>query len=190
MTAPLDQVVGHRNDVINIVSVDAGEFASYRDGLVELLLDAVRQGASVGFLDDLEAGQARVYFDGVEQALRTRQSVLWVATEGQSVIGSVQLALCLKPNGLNRAEVNKLLVLQAARRRGIGARLMQALEHQAVRTRRGLLYLDTEAGSPAEAFYQRLGYLRAGEIPDYAARPDGTYHPTVFYYKRLSMRSS
>ena len=48
--------------------------------------------------------------------------------------------------------------------------------------KRGLLYLDTEAGSEAEAFYRSQGYTRAGEIPDYACGPDGTYRPTALYY--------
>ncbi len=45
-------------------------FAHYRQGLIELLLDAVEHGASVGFMADLDARQARGYFDGVQAALR------------------------------------------------------------------------------------------------------------------------
>ena len=72
-----------------------------------------------------------------------------------------------------------------ARRRGLGQQLMQALEQTARQYKRGMLYLDTEAGSPAEDFYKALGYTRAGEIPDYACDPNGTYRPTALYYKVL-----
>jgi acetyltransferase len=81
--------------------------------------------------------------------------------------------------------VQKLLVREQARRRGLGQQLMNALELEAAKHKRGMLYLDTEAGSPAEDFYKALGYTRAGEIPDYACDPHGTYRPTALYYKIL-----
>ncbi|MCP3750321.1 GNAT family N-acetyltransferase [Pseudomonas sp. SBB6] len=159
--------------------------AYYRDGLVALLLDAVQHGASVGFLADIDAQQAEGYFEEVRQRLVSGELLLWVVGKDKEVLGSVQLGLCLKPNGLNRAEVQKLLVHSAARRRGLGQQLMQALELVARQKQRGMLYLDTEAGSEAEAFYRSLGYSKAGEIPDYACGPDGVYRATALYYKLL-----
>ena len=38
--------------------VHAESFAHYRQGLIDLLLDAVGYGASVGFMADLDAAQA------------------------------------------------------------------------------------------------------------------------------------
>ncbi|MGE7994451.1 GNAT family N-acetyltransferase [Pseudomonas sp. NPDC089554] len=160
--------------------------AYYRDGLVTLLLDAVRNGASVGFLDDIDEAQAAQYFDEVKARLASGELLLWVVAQGQEVLASVQLGLCLKPNGLNRAEVQKLLVHSRARRRGLGQQLMKALEQAARPLRRGMLYLDTEAGSEAEAFYRALGYAKAGEIPDYACGPSGVYRATALYYKVLA----
>ncbi|WP_422420767.1 GNAT family N-acetyltransferase [Pseudomonas sp. GZD-222] len=165
--------------------VTAEGFAYYRDGLVALLLDAVAHGASVGFLADIDAQQANNYLDEVKQRLVSGELLLWVVGKDKEVQGSVQLGLCQKLNGLNRAEVQKLLVHSEARRRGLGQQLMQALEASARQKQRGLLYLDTEAGSDAEVFYRSLGYTKAGEIPDYACGPDGTYRPTALYYKLL-----
>ena len=51
--------------------------------------------------------------------------------------------------------------------------------------RRGLLVLDTQAGSGAEIVYQKLGWQRAGEIPNYAASPDGALHGTAYYFEPL-----
>ena len=48
-----------------------------------------------------------------------------------------------------------------------------------------LLTLDTATGD-AERLYERLGYARAGSIPDYAMNPDRSLTATTFYYKRLS----
>jgi acetyltransferase len=165
--------------------VTAEGFAYYRDGLVALLLDAVAHGASVGFLAEIDAQQANSYLDEVKQRLVSGELLLWVVGKDKEVLGSVQLGLCQKLNGLNRAEVQKLLVHSEARRRGLGQQLMQALEASARQKQRGLLYLDTEAGSDAEVFYRSLGYTKAGEIPDYACGPDGTYRPTALYYKLL-----
>jgi len=111
--------------------------------------------------------------------------LLWVVVKDEQVQASVQLTLCQKANGLNRAEVQKLLVREHARRRGLGQQLMNALEQAALQHKRGMLYLDTEAGSVAEDFYKALGYTRAGEIPDYACDPSGRYKPTALYYKIL-----
>lgn len=79
----------------------------------------------------------------------------------------------------------KLLVHSRARRNGVGLALMKTLEQAALQQQRGLLYLDTQAGSAAEALYRSLGYRCLGEMPDYAAGPDGYYYSTVIYYKRL-----
>ncbi|KIK88636.1 GNAT family N-acetyltransferase [Pseudomonas koreensis] len=165
--------------------VNAESFAHYRQGLIDLLLDAVGYGASVGFMADLDAAQARAYFDEVQQHVNKGSVLLWVVVKDEEVQASVQLGLCQKANGLNRAEVQKLLVREQARRRGLGQQLMNALEIEAAKHKRGMLYLDTEAGSPAEEFYKALGYTRAGEIPDYACDPHGTYRPTALYYKIL-----
>lgn len=160
-------------------------FAHYRHGLAMLLIDAVQHGASVGFMADLTAEEAYAWWDGLREEVASGTLLLWVVVEDEQVLASTQLALCQKSNGLNRAEVQKLLVLHAARRRGLGQQLMHALEQTARQLKRGLLYLDTEAGSPAEAFYSSQGYSRVGELPNYCQSPDGRYAPTAIYYKTL-----
>ncbi|WP_439860775.1 GNAT family N-acetyltransferase [Pseudomonas sp. MBLB4136] len=162
------------------------QFETYRPGLVELLLDSVRHGASVGFLADLSGAEANAYFDEVRAGLEDGSRLLWVAGRQALPLGSVQLSLCQKRNGLNRAEVQKLLVRSCARRRGIARALLQGLEDEARDRQRGLLYLDTEAGSPAEDFYRSAGYRCIGGLPDYACGPDGRYRANAIYYKTLS----
>ena len=165
------------------VTVDS--FAHYRRGLVELLLDAVSQGATIGFMDDLDAQQADAYYSEVKARLAIGDLLIWAVVKDEQVLACVQLALCQRPNGLNRAEVQKLLVREQAQRHGLGHQLMSAVEVAARQLGRGLLHLDTEAGSTAEAFYRAMGYQRAGEIPGFACRPDGEHRTTAFYYKTL-----
>jgi acetyltransferase len=164
-------------------------FAHYRPGLVALLLDAVQHGASVGFMADLGAEEAARWWDGVKAEVEQGHVLLWVVAEEEQVLATVQLGLCQKANGLNRAEVQKLLVLSQARRRGLATQLMTAVEHAAQQHARGLLYLDTLAGSDAEDFYRALGYELSGLLPDYACNPDGEYKATAIYFKLLSRKS-
>lgn len=171
---------------LGIRQLEAANFDACRPDLISLLIDAVANGASVGFLADIDSQQADAYFAEVHRALASGALAIWVAEENGRVLGSVQLSLCLKPNGLNRGEVQKLLVLSSARRRGIARLLMQQLEAHAEQLQRGLLYLDTEAGSEAEHLYRALGYTCIGGLPDYACGPDGQYRANAIYYKTLS----
>lgn len=174
---------------VTLQRLDSTNFANYREGLIVLLLDAVNDGASIGFLGDLDEREAAEYFAQVHAAMTDGSLLLWVAQEQSRVLGSVQLSLCQKPNGLNRAEIQKLLVLSTARRRGIARLLMQAVEQEAAPRKRGLLYLDTEAGSDAEQLYRHLGYQCIGGLPDYACGPDGIYRANAIYYKTLARPS-
>src|SRR5689334_8002135 len=113
--------------------VDA-EFARedrVRRGLDRLLIESVDGGASIGFLAPLRPASARAYWDDVVASLGDGR-VLWIAEDGDAIVGSVQLAPCLKENGRHRAEVQKLFVLPAWRGRGIARRLTEALEAHAV----------------------------------------------------------
>jgi acetyltransferase len=174
---------------VTLQRLDSASFANYREGLIALLLDAVGHGASLGFLADLDERGAAEYFAQVQAGVADGSMLPWVAQEQGRVLGSVQLSLCQKPNGLNRAEIQKLLVLSTARRHGIARLLMQAVEQEAVSRKRGLLYLDTEAGSDAEHLYRHLGYQCIGGLPDYACGPDGTYRANAIYYKTLARPS-
>ncbi|WP_024302602.1 GNAT family N-acetyltransferase [Pseudogulbenkiania sp. MAI-1] len=175
---------------MDILLLDSAGFDKHRDGLVTLLGDAVQHGASVGFLWPLDEATAGAYVDGLRASIDEGARLLWVALRDGHLVGSVQLELCLRENGRNRAEVQKLLVLNDARRGGIARQLMSTLETRARELERGLLYLDTEAGSPAEDFYRALGYHYAGGLPDYACGPAGHYRPNAIYYKTLFNRGA
>ena len=58
-----------------------------------------------------------------------------------------------------------MLVHRDARRRGVGALLLQRLEAEARALGRTLLVLDTETGSDAEHLYSHMGWIRAPGVP-------------------------
>ena len=63
---------------------------------------------------------------------------------------------------------------------------MSAVEEEARTEGLSLLYLDTEPHKPAAAMYEQMGWIRAGEIPEYACNPDGGLHGTVIFYRKIS----
>lgn len=158
-------------------------------GLAALLLDAVDDGASVGFTASLTSAQAEAWWRSLAPALTDDRVVLWAAKDGGRLIGTVQLRLETSPNGRHRAEIAKLLVHRAARGRGVARRILATAEALAAATGRTLLMLDTQTGSAAESLYRTTGWSELGTLPDYAADPSGALRPTTFFHKSLPVAS-
>lgn len=174
---------------MHIRELNHAAFDGARSGLVVLLLDAVRHDASVGFVGSITHAEAEQYWNEVARALACGNRLLWVAERSGVLVGTVQLDLCQRVNGRNRAEVQKLLVHSSAQGGGIASALMAALEACALARERGLLFLDTEAGSKAEPFYRACGYTCIGGLPEYACAPDGSWNSNAIYYKSLFLRA-
>jgi acetyltransferase len=169
----------------DITRLTASDARAERDRLIALLADTVNHGASVGFLRPLDAALACDYWNEVCAAVERGTRILLVARSGGEIVGSVQLDLATRQNGVHRAEVQKLIVLSRCRRQGIASALMQAIEGEAHRALRSLLVLDTEARSGAEPFYESLQWQRVGSIPDFALNTDGVPTPNTIYYKMI-----
>jgi ribosomal protein S18 acetylase RimI-like enzyme len=174
--------------IVTIEPMTAAGTLRWRSGLAELLIDSVASGASVGFLDPLSSEQSAAYWDEVFSQWRSGERLLFIAREGDRLIGSVQLVLAHLPNSMHRAEVQKLMVHTSARGHGYGTALLMAAEDEAVSRGRYLLVLDSRAGDPAGKLYEKLGYVRAGVIPGYAQSPNGRFHATAIYYRDLRDR--
>ncbi len=171
---------------MSIVRLDAAQAAQAVPELAGLLQNAVHAGAALGFLPPVTDAAAHAYWHSVAAAVTDGSRLLWVARVGETLAGTVQLDLALRPNGLHRAEVMKVMVHAAHRRRGLGRALLLAVEAEARRIGRTTLVLDTRQGDAAEALYAGLGWVRAGVIPDFARSADGSLHATVIYYRLLA----
>ncbi|MGK5035556.1 N-acetyltransferase family protein [Janthinobacterium sp. LB3P118] len=152
-----------------------------------LLQDCVHDGASIGFILPFDAAASQAFWtDNVLPAVTRGVRLLLVAEVEGKVAGAVQLDWDTNPNQAHRAEVRKLLVAPAFRRRGIARLLMQALEVRARQLPRSLLTLDTRSSDHAQALYLSLGYVVAGSIPAYAVAPAGDrLDATTIMYKQL-----
>jgi acetyltransferase len=168
-----------------IVCLTPEEAEIYIHQLAELLMDAVQSGASVGFMATPNEAEASNYWHGVIDAIRDKRRILLAALEGEVVQGSVQIDLEMRPNGTHRAEAMKLFVHRRARRQGLARSLMSELESVARRLGRTLLIMDTRKGGEAEKMCASLGYIRYGEVPNYARSQDGQLHTTVFFYRQI-----
>jgi ribosomal protein S18 acetylase RimI-like enzyme len=168
-----------------IRELNAAEARTIAAELTLLLQDTVESGASIGFIPPVQTEEGSAYWSGVFAAMEAGDRILCAAFAGDRLVGAVQLGLEMRPNGLHRAEVMKLMVHRSARRHGIGRELMLHVEAVARRLKRTLLVLDTRSGDAAEQLYLRLGYTRAGSIPAYARSASGELHATVFLYKQL-----
>jgi acetyltransferase len=153
--------------------------------LAEMLQACVADGASIGFLPPLAAGDAAAFWQGLRPSLSDGSRRTLVARREGRIVGTGSLVPAGLPNGRHRAEISKLMVHPAARRLGIGRALMQALEAMAARDGRWLLVLDTLSGDAGEALYRSLGWQEAGQIPDFALVPGGT-GATTYMFKRLA----
>jgi GNAT superfamily N-acetyltransferase len=153
--------------------------------LADVLVDCVKGGPSVSFMQPLTRERAAAFWRKVAEEARAGKRMLIAASDGTGIVGTVQLILDLPENQPHRADVAKMLVHRRARRRGIGAALMQAAEASALAAGRTLLVLDTASGD-ADRLYQRLGWQLAGTIPDFALWPRGGFCDTRIYYRRLA----
>lgn len=153
--------------------------------LAELLVEAVNSGDAVSFLAPLSIEAAEDWWRTTIAKAHPR-SIFLIARSGAGVVGAVQLHPAWAPNQPHRAEVSKLLVRRDSRGKGLGGRLMQAVEQEAGDAGFSLLTLDAKRGGAADRLYQRLGWTRVGAIPGFALDPDGgAMHDAVLYYKLL-----
>lgn len=153
--------------------------------LAGVLLDCVEGGASVSFMRPLTRERALAFWRRVAKGVSAGERALLVAEDAQGICGTVQLLLDLPENQPHRADVAKMLVHRRARRQGLGAALMRAAETTALECGRTLLVLDTVTGGDAERLYTRLGWMRVGDIPDYALFPQGGFCSTTVFYRKL-----
>jgi len=155
--------------------------------LGRLMTACVNGGASIGYVLPFSQADSEAFWtEKVLPAVGDGTRLLLVARIGQRLAGAVQLDIDTPPNQPHRAEVRKLIVDPAFRRRGIARALMAELENWARRLGRSLLTLDTRTGDAAEPLYASLGYVTAGIIPGYCRdTASDRFDPTTIMYKTL-----
>lgn len=154
--------------------------------LTDVLIDCVEGDASVSFMHPLTRDRAVAFWRRVAQDVATGDRAVLVAEDAQGTCGTVQLILGQPENQPHRADLAKMLVHRRVRRQGLGAALMRAAEATARECGKTLLVLDAVTGGDAARLYEKLGWVRVGDIPGYALMPRGGLCSTTYYYRDLS----
>jgi GNAT superfamily N-acetyltransferase len=153
--------------------------------LSDVLIDCVEGGASVSFMLPMSRAKADTFWLAVAASVARGERLVFAAEEiDGTIVGTVQIILAQPENQPHRGDLAKMLVHRRARKRGIGAALLEAAERGARDAGKTLLVLDT-ASNDAERLYAREGWQRCGAIPDYALWPDGRPCATTYFFKFL-----
>jgi GNAT superfamily N-acetyltransferase len=154
--------------------------------MAAVLVDCVAGGASVSFMHPLDPARACAFWRAQADDVARGRRLLYVASDGAGIAGTVQVVLDQPENQPHRGDVAKMLVHRRARGRGLGAALLRAAEEGARAAGKTLLVLDTATGGDADGLYARLGWVKVGVVPDYALWPQGGLCATTFFYRRLT----
>ena len=168
--------------VLNSSTEDLEDFSL---PLAELLMGAVQDGASMGYLLNDSLTLMENFWSGILASVRNGRGKIIYAEEERALIGVVVLSFESNPNAVHRAEVRKLIVKSEKRGQGIAKKLLGLLEMEARMSAKSLLVLDTETDSDADYLYQNLGWTQMGTMPRHSASPNGELKDTTFYYKEL-----
>ena len=161
------------------------QISDHIEEFVEMLKVTVDNGASIGWLAPLSEADAKDYWLSVQSQVEAGNKIVLVAQRDEHVIGAVQIALEARKNGDHRGEVQKLMVHMNYRKQGIARQLMEEIDTSARAAKRSLLVLDVRKGDPAETLYQKMGFIHAGDIPEYARNNNMGFDATALYYKQL-----
>lgn len=152
--------------------------------LANVLIDCVRGGASVGWVEVPTQQAATAWWSAF---LADPDHRTWVGRDDSGrIVATASLALTSTPNGTHRAEVVKLLVHRDARGARFAPGLMATIERFARAEGLSLLMLDTETGSLAESLYRRWGWTEVGTVPGFAKVAGGALVSTTIFAKQLA----
>ena len=169
-----------------IRELDGAEAAARVDELAEVLRDCVEGGASVGFMLPLAEGRPEAFWRKLAASVAAGERHIFVAEdEAGRICGTLSLVVDMPDNQPHRADVSKMLVHRRVRRQGVAERLLRALEARARGLGKTTLVLDTVTGSDASRVYERLGWRKAGDIPNYALMPSGEFCSTTYYFRGI-----
>ncbi len=175
----------YAGDALRIDVVDAQEFPDLCERLGVVLADSVSSGAAVNLLLPFSAADGAAWWRNQAQDVATGRRIVLVAHVAGALVGTISLTPAAPPNHRRRAELTKLLVNPADRRRGVATRLMAAAEKEARSRGFQLLTLDCVAGGSDEELYRGLGYVSVGTIPGFALSPAGDPEGATFMYLAL-----
>ncbi len=142
--------------------------------------------AATGFFSDEEVAVAvELVETRLAQGLASGYRFLFADGDG-----GLDGYVCYGPIALTKSSFDLywIAVRPAAQRTGLGRRLMEVAEAKALEVGASAMYVETSSRpqyAPTRAFYRRLGYMPAAELPDFYGPGDGQ----VIFAKQLRLDS-
>jgi GNAT superfamily N-acetyltransferase len=165
--------------------LDPAGAASAVRRLAEVLAACVEAGAALGVRRVPSREGAAAVWQAAASRVAEGRAALFAAWSEGVLAGAATLALDAPEDRPCRAEVERLLVHPAFRRRGLGRALLGAAETAAAAAGRRRLVVETAAEAACEALLRSAGWTEAGRIPDDVLAPDGTPRDTVILTRSL-----
>jgi ribosomal protein S18 acetylase RimI-like enzyme len=107
---------------VTVRRVDAGEAMT----CVDVLIDCVEGGASVGFMSPIERPAAVAFRANVANVVANGERILLVAEHAAGrIVCTLQVVTAQPENQPHRADISKMRVSRRARRQGIAERLYE-----------------------------------------------------------------
>jgi len=176
---------GYAKPVDGVMVLDAAAAESAERRLAEVLVACVDGGASVSFLPPLAPAKARAFWHRAARAVASGQRILLGGWRRGVLAGTGTVDLAMPENQPHRADVQKILVEPAFRRRGLAREILRACEAEALKAGRRLLVLDTREDDAGEGLYRSEGWREYGRLGAYALDAEGNAQGTVFFAKQL-----
>lgn len=138
-------------------------------------------GGAVGFSAVDDETLIRSATDAVLAAVTEEQERLFVATEGETLLGVVFLVPGRSPRVRHRAEIRRLMVSPAAQGSGVGGALLDAAVGHARVLGLRTVYLGVRSGQGLERFYRCHGWTEQGRWPGAVHVDDDDYRDEVWF---------
>ena len=155
------------------------------DELAELLIDCVQGGASVSFMHPLTRDRAVAFWRRVAQDVVDRRTCAAGRRRCARPVRhrAARARAARKPTAPGRSGEDAGASPGAAP--GVGGRWLRAAEATARDCGKTLLVLDAVTDGDGARLYERLGWVRVGDIPGYALFPQGGLCSTTLFYRNL-----
>ncbi|MEU5209818.1 GNAT family N-acetyltransferase [Streptomyces sp. NPDC020742] len=157
------------------------------DGLCTLWADVSHAGGAVGFVPPVTREDIRPFLLGKLTALvEGRERLLVGRDDGGRVLATAYLAPSTHPLMRHWIWVYTVMVHPSLQGRGVGRRLMAAVD-AAARTLDGItaLRLTCRGGSGARRFYEACGYQEVGRVPGAIKVAEGDFRDEIMMWRQL-----
>lgn len=157
----------------------------YRAQARELVREVVATGGAIGWVDPPANSTLDELFDDIASNVREGNASMAAVVDGNDLAGFGYWQRYERETHRWNADIRKVVVHPARRRRGIARTVMSELIRTAISCELEVLTLDFRGDNmAAKAMYDDLGFVRYGTLPRFIAVRNERYDKE-FYYLRL-----